>query len=157
VTEECRINQIQHDYLARVTALPVKRNNLFEAARRGSPAEAINGMLLFGVGVPFLGDAGVLVNAHRARDPQQRLTRDGSQGGCQPSAALRQSRAQRNADKPSFSWPLIALRCAADSGPRSLVRERTGYLSAGHAAAICDCPPPKGEEQAARQIKLVTQ
>ena len=35
-------------------------------------------------GVPFLGDAGVLVNAHRARDAQ-RLTRDGSQGGCQPS------------------------------------------------------------------------
>ena len=29
-------------------------------------------------GVPFLGDAGVLVNAHRARDPQQRLTRDGA-------------------------------------------------------------------------------
>jgi Fatty acid hydroxylase superfamily len=37
-------------------------------------------------GVPFLGDAGVLVNAHRARDPQRRLTRDGSQGGCQPFA-----------------------------------------------------------------------
>jgi hypothetical protein len=31
--------------------------------------EAVDGMLLFGVGVPFLGDAGVLVNAHRARDP----------------------------------------------------------------------------------------
>ena len=31
-------------------------------------------------GVPFLGDAGVLVNAHRARDPQSRLTRGGSQG-----------------------------------------------------------------------------
>jgi len=41
-------------------------------------------------GVPFLGDADVLVNAHRARDPQHRLTRDGSPGGCQPSAALRQ-------------------------------------------------------------------
>ena len=41
-------------------------------------------------GVPFLGDAGVLVNALRARDSQPRLTRDGSQGGCQPSAALRQ-------------------------------------------------------------------
>src|SRR5215471_7775965 len=34
--------------------------------------------------------------------------------------------AQRNADKPSLSWPLIALRCAADPGPRLLVRERTG-------------------------------
>ena len=33
-------------------------------------------------GVPFLGDAGVLVNAHRARDHQQRLTREGYQGGC---------------------------------------------------------------------------
>ena len=42
-------------------------------------------------GVPFLGDAGVLVNAHRAPDPQPRLTRDRSQGGCQPSAPLRPS------------------------------------------------------------------
>jgi hypothetical protein len=40
-------------------------------------------------GVPFLGDANVLVNAHRARDPQPGLMRDGSQGGCQTSAALR--------------------------------------------------------------------
>ena len=33
-------------------------------------------------GVPFLGDAGVLVDAHRARDPQQWLMRGGSQGEC---------------------------------------------------------------------------
>ena len=36
--------------------------------------------------VPFLGDANVLVNAYRARGPHQRLTRDGSQGGCRPFA-----------------------------------------------------------------------
>jgi len=34
--------------------------------------------------------------------------------------------AQRNADTLSLSWPLIALRCAADPGPRLLVRDRTG-------------------------------
>ena len=38
-------------------------------------------------GVPFRRDAGVLVNAPRACEPQQRLS--GSQGRCQPSAALR--------------------------------------------------------------------
>ena len=34
-------------------------------------------------GVPLLGDAGVLVHAHRARGPWPMLMRDGSQGRCQ--------------------------------------------------------------------------
>src|SRR5262249_6511521 len=52
-------------------------------------------------GVPFLGDAGVLVNAHRARAAQQRLTRDGSQGGYQSSAALRYCPWVQYADGPT--------------------------------------------------------
>ncbi|MGA8975147.1 MAG: hypothetical protein WB496_18520 [Pseudolabrys sp.] len=51
--------------------------------------EAVDGMLLFGVSTAYLFSVmQVYWSMLTARDPQQRLTRDGSQGGCQPSAVF---------------------------------------------------------------------